>query len=143
MSATLAAAPTTQAWTLPIEGMTCASCVARVERSLRSVAGVAEATVNLATEAAVVKASATVALPALTAAVEKAGYAVGATTVELDIEGMTCASCVGRVEKALNAVSGVQAAEVNLATESATVRAVFSSGTTRRMSSAAHTACSR
>ena len=58
MNATLAAAPASQDWNLPIEGMTCASCVVRVERSLRSVAGVTEATVNLATESAVVKASA-------------------------------------------------------------------------------------
>ena len=68
MNATLSATPAAlaeQAWTLPIEGMTCASCVARVERSLRSVAGVTEATVNLATESATVQGAPGVALPAL------------------------------------------------------------------------------
>ena len=60
MNAALSASPAVlaaQAWTLPIEGMTCASCVARVERSLRSVAGVTEASVNLATESATVQLS--------------------------------------------------------------------------------------
>ena len=126
MNATLSATPAVlaaQAWTLPIEGMTCASCVARVERSLRSVAGVTEASVNLATESATVQAAPGVALPALTAAVEKAGYTVGEKTFDLAVEGMTCASCVARVEKALKAVPGVLSAEVNLATESAAVRA--------------------
>ncbi|MBI2747820.1 MAG: copper-translocating P-type ATPase [Burkholderiales bacterium] len=110
-------------WTLPIEGMTCASCVARVERALQKLPGVAEATVNLATESASVHADASVGLAALQSAVEKAGYAVGESSVSLAIDGMTCASCVWRVEKALMRVPGVIHAEVNLATESATVTA--------------------
>ncbi|WKB55087.1 heavy metal translocating P-type ATPase [Eleftheria terrae] len=109
-------------WDFPIEGMTCASCVARVERALRAVPGVAEASVNLATEAAQVQADAAVALPALRSAVEKAGYRIGEQTRRLRIEGMTCASCVARVEKALLKVPGVSAASVNLATETAEVR---------------------
>ena len=110
-------------WTLPIEGMTCASCVARVERALQKLPGVAEATVNLATESASVHADASVGLAALQSAVEKAGYAVGESSVSLAIDGMTCASCASRVEKALMRVPGVVRAEVNLATESATVTA--------------------
>ena len=74
MNATPSAVLAEQSWTFPIEGMTCASCVARVERSLRSVAGVTDATVNLATESASVRALPGVALPALLTAVEKAGY---------------------------------------------------------------------
>ncbi|MBO9513736.1 MAG: copper-translocating P-type ATPase [Variovorax sp.] len=70
-------APGIQAWSLPIEGMTCASCVARVERSLAGVPGVTEASVNLATEAATVHTDGSVARETLRAAVEKAGYAVG------------------------------------------------------------------
>ncbi|HEY2929601.1 heavy metal translocating P-type ATPase, partial [Piscinibacter sp.] len=108
-------------WTLGIEGMSCASCVARVERSLVGVPGVAEASVNLATEAARVRASAAVPLAALRAAVEKAGYALVEQTVRLRIDGMTCASCVARVEKALEQVPGVASAQVNLATETAEV----------------------
>ena len=60
---------------VPIEGMTCASCVLRVERGLKSVVGVSQASVNLATESATVNASG-VSLAALQAAIEKAGYAV-------------------------------------------------------------------
>ncbi|MBO9649205.1 MAG: copper-translocating P-type ATPase [Variovorax sp.] len=66
-----------QEWSLPIEGMTCASCVARVERSLAGVPGVTEASVNLATEAATVRTDGSVARDVLRAAVEKAGYSVG------------------------------------------------------------------
>jgi Cu+-exporting ATPase len=109
-------------WSFPVEGMTCASCVARVERSLAAVQGVAEATVNLATEGATVRADRSVPLEALRAAVEKAGYSVGEQTVQLQIEGMTCASCVARVEKALKQVPGVASADVNLATEAAEVK---------------------
>ncbi len=64
-------------WTFPVEGMTCASCVARVEKALSAVPGVGEASVNLATEMATVKADKGVALDLLRGAVEKAGYSVG------------------------------------------------------------------
>ncbi len=108
--------------TLHIEGMTCASCVARVERALAAVPGVESAHVNLATESAQVRLSGPVAGSDLVAAVEDAGYDVAEETVELSVEGMTCASCVGRVERALAAVPGVASASVNLATEQAVVR---------------------
>ena len=118
-----AVATPSQGWTLPIEGMTCASCVLRVEKSLRAVYGVIEASVNLATESASVTTRPGVALTSLTSAVEKAGYAVPERVTLLRVDGMTCASCVGRVEKALKRIPGVISAEVNLATESASVRA--------------------
>jgi Cu+-exporting ATPase len=108
----------------PIEGMTCASCVVRVEKALKSVAGVASVDVNLATERATVNVAAGTSGAALIAAVDKAGYSVAAESFEFSIEGMTCASCVARVEKALKSVAGVKAAVVNLATERATVQAV-------------------
>lgn len=107
---------------LPIEGMTCASCVGRVEAALAKVEGVGSVSVNLATERADIRPSGPVDRAALIQAVHKVGYEVAATTVELAVEGMTCASCVGRVERALLAVPGVSAASVNLATERATVR---------------------
>jgi len=113
---------------LPIDGMTCASCVSRVEKALRAVPGVAEASVNLATEVAqwvaAPAAPAGAAAPDLrtmVAAVEKAGYEVPRQAVRLRIGGMTCASCVGRVEKALARLPGVLSASVNLATETAEV----------------------
>lgn len=103
-------------FTLPIDGMTCASCVLRVEKALTSLPGVQSVAVNLATEQATVRATAEVAAGALAAAVRKAGYDVPKRRVELQVEGMTCASCVARVEKALLKVPGVSAASVNLAT---------------------------
>ncbi|MDZ5457216.1 heavy metal translocating P-type ATPase [Azohydromonas lata] len=106
---------------LPIEGMSCASCVARVEKALSAVPGVRRASVNLATEAASVQADATVPLEALRAAVERAGYRVSEQPVRLRIEGMTCASCSARVERVLKRQPGVISAGVNLATEVADV----------------------
>ena len=106
---------------LQVTGMTCASCVARVEKSLRAVPGVTDASVNLATEQASIRADASVNALTLAAAVRKAGYDVAGNDVTLRIEGMTCASCVARVEKALLKVPGVALASVNLATEKATV----------------------
>ncbi|WP_052158457.1 heavy metal translocating P-type ATPase [Pseudomonas aeruginosa] len=108
---------------LPIEGMTCASCVLRVEKALMALPGVESTAVNLATEEATVRASG-VDAAALAGAVRKAGYEVRAGEIQLQIEGMTCASCVSRVEKALLKVPGVSAASVNLATEKATVTAL-------------------
>ncbi len=114
---------------LPIEGMTCASCVARVEKALARVPGVHSASVNLATERATVQGEA-VDPQLLTAAVEKAGYAVPSETVTLAVEGMTCASCVSRVERALRRVDGVVMAEVNLATEQARITRLAGSAAT-------------
>ncbi|CAN7338023.1 heavy metal translocating P-type ATPase [Pararhizobium sp. LjRoot235] len=111
-----------------IEGMSCASCVVRVEKAIAAVPGVASATVNLATERATVTYNAPVPTDAVLQAIENAGYEAKTETRELGIEGMTCASCVSRVEKALKAVPGVRQATVNLATEKATVRIV--AGTT-------------
>ncbi len=108
-------------WRFPVEGMTCASCVTRVEKALSGLAGVSQANVNFATEQASVQARRAVSMETLQRAVEKAGYAVGEQSVRLKIGDMTCASCVSRVEKALKLVPGVLSAEVNLATETAEV----------------------
>ncbi|MDX7863185.1 heavy metal translocating P-type ATPase [Aeromonas caviae] len=124
MPITSDARATAAAISLPIEGMTCASCVGRVEAALAKVPGVDSVSVNLATERADIRLASPVDRIALIQAVEKVGYDVPAGTVELAVEGMTCASCVGRVEKALKAVPGVTEATVNLATERATVRGV-------------------
>ncbi|CAI8978719.1 Cu(+) exporting P-type ATPase [Pseudomonas chlororaphis] len=105
---------------LPIAGMTCASCAGRVERALSKVAGAMAVSVNLATEQARVQAPSD-SLPALMAAVQDAGYSVPAHSLELNIGGMTCASCVGRVERALSKVAGVTRVSVNLANERAHV----------------------
>src|SRR5215204_3428113 len=143
--------PTMLDVSFPVSGMTCASCVNRVEKAIGKVEGVERASVNLATERATVSfdpEQTTVA--AIADAVERAGYRIpelpdsvvapdpeslapvsangsdAATLFEaaeavLPIEGMTCASCVRRVEKGLQKVPGVTAANVNLATERASV----------------------
>ncbi|MCO8313080.1 heavy metal translocating P-type ATPase [Pseudomonas mandelii] len=103
---------------LPIAGMTCASCAGRVERALSKVLGATAVSVNLATEQARVQAPSD-SLPALMDAVQQAGYSVPQQSLELSIEGMTCASCVGRVERALAKVPGVKSVSVNLANERA------------------------
>ncbi len=103
-----------------IQGMTCASCAARVEKVLRQLPGVTEASVNLATEIATVAGDTDMA--SVQRAIEKAGFSVPTESCTLDISGMTCASCSARVEKALNKVPGVFDASVNLATEQATVK---------------------
>ncbi|MHB1927873.1 MAG: heavy metal translocating P-type ATPase [Acidimicrobiales bacterium] len=118
-----------------VDGMTCASCVRRVERALSAVEGVVSARVNLATESAEVDLAGPVDTGVLAGAVKAAGYRAvlpevtpddagssqqGQSTL-LEVTGMSCASCVRRVERALTGVEGVVSARVNLATESAEV----------------------
>jgi Cu+-exporting ATPase len=111
--------------TLPIKGMTCASCSAHVEEALKEIEGVTEANVNLATERARVSfAPEQVRVEKMVSAVRDAGYDVGTEKAVLPIVGMTCASCSQHVEEALRKVDGVLAANVNLATERATVEFV-------------------
>lgn len=114
---------------LKITGMTCASCVARVEQAIRETKGVESANVNLATEKATfVYDPAQISIDAIVRSIKEAGYGVEEETVTLPIRGMTsdsnesAASCVKRVEDALKESEGVADAAVNLATEQATVR---------------------
>jgi P-type Cu+ transporter len=110
--------------TLPVGGMTCASCVARVEKALNKVPGVVSVGVNLATERADISYDADQAEPdAFVSAVTRTGFSVPDDTITLDVTGMTCATCVGRVETVLERVPGVASVQVNLATEQATIRA--------------------
>ncbi len=109
--------------TFAIEGMTCASCVRRVEQAIEKLPGVAGAVVNLATESAVVTFADPAAANDVPAAIRQAGYQVRQDEADFIIGGMTCASCVRRVEKAIAAVPGVSRASVNLATERAHVEA--------------------
>lgn len=102
---------------LGIQGMTCAACVGRVERALKGVEGVSDASVNLATERASVSFDpAHTSVAALLGAIEKSGYKPVSAQASLRVQGMTCASCVGRVERALTKLEGVLTANVNLAT---------------------------
>ena len=130
MSTTLAPPPSeTREIVLPIEGMNCASCISSVEKALTSVPGARSASASLTSMTATVALDRDTAPEALVLAVRRAGYDVPIDKIELKIEGMTCASCVGRVEKALLKVPGVLKAEANLATESARIEAL--AGTAR------------
>ena len=122
---------------LPIAGMTCASCAGRVERALRKVAGAEQVNVNLATEQARIQAPAD-RLPALVAAVSQAGYSVPVHSLELQIGDMTCASCAGRVERALSKVPGVQSVSVNLASERAHIEVVGQPDSTSLIAAVEH-----
>jgi Cu+-exporting ATPase len=108
--------------TLPVQGMTCASCVAHVERALKNVDGVADVHVNLATERASVEITPESSeVSELILAVRDSGYDIATEKVSLPIGGMTCASCVAHVEEALAKTPGVLSVNVNLATEKASV----------------------
>ncbi len=107
---------------LPITGMTCASCVRNVERALQKTEGIAEANVNLATERATVSYDPSVTtIDKMIERVSGAGYGVAQATIEMPITGMTCASCVRNVERAINKQPGILSVNVNLATEKASV----------------------
>ncbi len=107
---------------LPVAGMTCASCVGRVEKVLGGLDGVSNASVNLTTEKASVDYDpANTGPEAIAEAIEKTGFSVPAASVELSVGGMTCASCVARVERVIGQLPGVTTANVNLATERASV----------------------
>jgi P-type Cu+ transporter len=106
----------------PVSGLTCDKCVQTVERALRAVPGVAAATVNLVSSRAVVEYDPEkTGLSALHKAIKAAGYRVDAAKARFAIRGMTCASCVTKIEQALLATPGVLKASVNLGTEEAEV----------------------
>lgn len=103
---------------LPIRGMTCAGCAGRVERALQQVPGVSQASINLLAERAQVQYQGD-SPQALIDTVRTCGFQVPEQSIELQIVGMSCASCAGRVERALAQVPGVLTASVNLASERA------------------------
>ncbi|MFA5581539.1 MAG: heavy metal translocating P-type ATPase [Paracoccaceae bacterium] len=106
---------------LSIEGMTCASCVGRVQKALGAVPGVQQAQVNLASETADIRFDAPADLGVITDALARAGYPARESSVELEIENMSCASCVARLEREFSAIPGVRDARVNLASETARI----------------------
>jgi Cu+-exporting ATPase len=110
---------------VPVRGMHCASCVARIEKGLRAVPGVQEATVNLVAERATVAFDPDQAgVGPLVRTIHELGYEVPATTLTVSVGGMSCASCVAKIERGLRALPDVVHASVNLATERATIEAL-------------------
>jgi len=111
----------TQNVTLSVEGMSCASCVGRVEKSLSAIPAVSDVSVNLASETATFRADDPAAVAQSADVLQELGYPARTSKVTLAIQSMTCASCVGRVDAALAAIAGVTSVSVNLAAETATV----------------------
>jgi len=107
---------------IPIVGMNCASCAFSIEKSLQSSPGIGKARVNFVNEKATVAYNPTQTdVEQIIDTVRSTGYQVGGATTRIGIKGMSCASCVNRIEKALRAASGVLEASVNLSTEEAQI----------------------
>ncbi|MDA3858589.1 MAG: heavy metal translocating P-type ATPase [Roseovarius sp.] len=113
--------PDPQTLRLSVQNMSCASCVGRVERALSALPGVSDVRVNLASETVQAQVEAPVSISKIMAVLDQAGYPARRQSVRLNVASMSCASCVGRVDKALGAVPGVLDVNVNLASETATV----------------------
>ncbi|WAH38144.1 heavy metal translocating P-type ATPase [Alicyclobacillus dauci] len=103
--------------TFPIKGMTCAACAARIEKNVSTLPGVKECNVNLASERARVVVEGDTNWEDVVQRIEKTGYSVPTTELDLSIEGMTCAACSARIEKVVGRVKGVESVQVNLASE--------------------------
>jgi Cu+-exporting ATPase len=117
--------------TLPVLGMTCANCVAAVERNAKKVDGVDDAVVNFASEKVTLTYDPAVVKPeAVIERIHQAGYEVPTATLELPLLGMTCANCASNIQRALAKVDGVIDANVNYASEKATVNYIV--GVTNR-----------
>jgi Cu+-exporting ATPase len=122
---------------LPVTGMSCASCALRIEKGLSNTEGVSKATVNFAAEkATVLYATGETSLSALIAKVKDLGYGAKTEKVILPVQGMTCASCVNRVEKALKSLKGVVDVNVNFATQRASVEYLSGEATVKGLKQA-------
>jgi Cu+-exporting ATPase len=122
---------------LPVSGMSCASCVAKIETGLSRLQGVADAKVNFATEKAAIRFDASKVQPIdFIKAIRDLGYGPGVEKITLPVQGMSCASCVNKVQKALSRVPGVVQAEVNFGTEKATVEYILGQVTVEGLSRA-------
>ena len=112
-----------QKYTLPISGMTCANCAANIERGVKKLNGMIDASVNFAGEnASVIFDPRQLDLQAVVDKIQNLGYGVTTTKVEMPVTGMTCANCAANIERTLNRkVSGVVDAAVNFASERALV----------------------
>ncbi|WP_085310057.1 heavy metal translocating P-type ATPase [Planktotalea arctica] len=113
-----------ETFSFSVTGLSCASCAVRAEGALNALPGITQAQVNFATGMAEVQSEGPLDASVLKDALDAVGKPARADTVSLNIDGMTCASCVARVEKALQGVPGVLLAEVNLATGRAEVQAL-------------------
>ena len=108
---------------IPVNGMSCASCASRIETSIKKLKGVHSASVNFATEKAnVIYDPTEVDLSQIGKSIEDAGYQTGELNMQVSIRGMSCASCVSRIEQQLRSLPGILDASVNLSTEQAFIK---------------------
>ncbi|GAB4384819.1 heavy-metal-associated domain-containing protein [Albidovulum sp.] len=112
----------TRLLTLNVQNMSCAACAERVDRALRALPGIRDVAVDLAAGTARIGYDAPAEPAIIAEALAKAGYPAAEAETVLAVEGMHCAACAGHVKRALGAVPGVTAAEVDLATGSARIR---------------------
>ena len=114
---------TEQKYTLPITGMTCANCAANIERGVKKLEGVTDASVNFAAESAAVSIDPQqLQLQDVVEKIHNSGFGVTTTKLEMPVTGMTCANCAANIERALNKkTAGVVTAGVNFATEGVSV----------------------
>ncbi len=140
-ASTSAPADTAARLSVPVQGMSCVRCAARIEERLADLDGVESAAVTFADERARVSYDPDrVGGDAIVAAIERAGYSVPPTTLRLRIGGMTCAACAGRVERALRHSPGVISAQVNPSSELATAAVVPGVATDAALIAAVETA---
>jgi Cu+-exporting ATPase len=126
---------------LPITGMSCASCAVNIEKGLSQMEGVVDANVNFATEKATVTFDPEhVAVGDLAKTVKDLGYQARVERITVPVRGMSCASCVEKVQTALKNVPGVVKASVNFATEKATVEYLSGQVTVKDLAKAVHDA---
>ena len=118
------ASPAEEHFVFAVEGMSCATCTSSVERALKSVPGIDNVVVNLASMTAHVAVARDLPSAEIVAAIRAAGYDVPSDSACLSVEGMTCATCVGSVERALKSMPGVTATSVNLVTGRAEVEGI-------------------
>jgi len=107
---------------LPIRGMSCASCVERIETGLSKLEGIKEASINFAAEkGTLLYDPSRVPVSRIVREIENIGYGTRTEEITIPVRGMSCASCVEKIETQLRSLPGVTKAEVNFAAERATV----------------------
>jgi Cu+-exporting ATPase len=107
---------------LPIQGMSCASCVERIETGLSKLEGIKEASVNFAAEkGTILYDPSRVSVNRVVREIENIGYGTRTEEIMIPIREMSCASCVEKIETTLRGLPGVTKAQVNFAAEKATV----------------------
>jgi len=126
-----------QTITFPVQNMTCGGCAGRVTQVLKKVQGAENVYVNLADETAQITVDQNAPLMEAISALDGAGYPARSEELRLAVSGMSCASCVGRLDRALRAEAGVVDVNVNLADESATLRFVPGATTAARLAEVA------